>query len=250
MLSSLFFDLSPFTRTLVSHSVSGIIQKACQSEAGSVLCHQGCFLGPQTPPAHPLPAQTRKAPSGPELRGSAGAPTPLMPGPSLTSPSGSPGAPTTQGKLSAVLGRPLWCQVEETRGTCGTSHTQHSGQHPPTDCVTLDGPRVGSGASLRVLVLISSQHCLHRSQSLSYSVLAAQIGCSFIRPSQEHRVLVGRLLPGYGAHLSRYPQGSGPRNHAQSPLCRALPAYLLVRPDPEPLRAGPELTNSCSWTGQ
>ena len=110
--------------------------------------------------------------------------------------------------VCCVLGRPLWCQEEETRGTCGASHTQHSGQHPPTDCFTLDGPRVGSGAPLHVLVLISSQRCLHGSQSLSYSVLAAQIGCSFIHPSQEHGVLVGRLLPGYGAHLSRYLQGS------------------------------------------
>ena len=152
--------------------------------------------------------------------------------------------------VCCVLRRPLWCQVEEKRGTCVASHTQHSGQHPPTDCFTLDGPRVGSGAPLRVLILISSQRCLQGSQSLSYSVLASQTGCSFIRPFQEHGVLVGRLLTGYGAHLSKYPQGSGPRNRAQSPLCRARPAHLLVRPDPEPLRAGPELTNSCSWTGQ
>ena len=63
--------------------------------------------------------------------------------------------------VCCVLGRPLWCQVEETRGTCGASHTEHSGQHPPTDRFTLDGPRVGSGAPLCVLVLVSLQRCLH-----------------------------------------------------------------------------------------
>ena len=62
--------------------------------------------------------------------------------------------------VCCVLRRPLWCQVEEKRGTCVASHTQHSGQHLPTDCFTLDGPRVGSGAPLRVLILISSQRCL------------------------------------------------------------------------------------------
>ena len=44
-------------------------------------------------------------------------------------------------------------------------------------------------------------------------------------------------------------QGSAHRNHAHSPCCRAFPMHFLVRVDPEPLRAGPELTNSSSWTG-
>ena len=87
-------------------------------------------------------------------------------------------------------------------------------------------------------------------ESPSYSVPAAQRGRSFTHPSQKHRVLLGRLLQGYGAHLGRYPQGSAPRNRVQGPHCRAPPVHLLVRSDSEPLRAGPELTNSCSWTGQ
>ena len=75
--------------------------------------------------------------------------------------------------VCCVLGRPLWCQEEETRGTCGASHTQHSGQHPPTDCFTLDGPRVGSRAPLCVLVL-NLIPVLPVGKLLSYSVPAAQ----------------------------------------------------------------------------
>ena len=44
-------------------------------------------------------------------------------------------------------------------------------------------------------------------------------------------------------------QGSAHRSRAHSPCCRASPVHFLVRVDPEPLRAGPELTNSSSWTG-
>ena len=36
-------------------------------------------------------------------------------------------------------------------------------------------------------------------------------------------------------------QGSAPRNHVQSPLCRAPPSPPIGQSDPEPLRAGPEL---------
>ena len=41
-------------------------------------------------------------------------------------------------------------------------------------------------------------------------------------------------------------QGWAHRNRAHSPHCRAPPAHLLVRADPEHLRAGLELTNSSS----
>ena len=72
---------------LLSHSpVSGIIQKSCHSEVDLVSRHQGGFPGSHSPPACPLPAQTRKAASGPEPHGSAWALTPLQPGPSLSSP--------------------------------------------------------------------------------------------------------------------------------------------------------------------
>ena len=69
------------------------------------------------------------------------------------------------------------------------------------------GPEWVQGPTV-CLVLISSWCCPWG----SYSVPAAQRGHSFTCPSQKHRVLVGRLLPGYGAHLGRYLQGSAPRN--------------------------------------
>ena len=57
----------------------------------------------------PLPAQRRKVPS------SWSSP--------LTSHAWSAGAPTVSGKaVFCVLERPLWCQVEETRGTHEVSH--------------------------------------------------------------------------------------------------------------------------------
>ena len=130
----------------------------------------------------------------------------------------------------------------------GASHTQHSGHTRLSISSLCMGPGWAQGPTA-CLVLISSWRCWRG----SYSVPAARVvggGRSFTRPSQEHRVLVGRLLQGHGAHLGRYPQGLAPRNRVQSPHFRAPPAHLLVRSDPEPLRAGPEPTNSCSWTGQ
>lgn len=81
----------------------------------------------------------------------------------------------------------------------------------------------------------------------------------------------GRVLPVYGVYLGRLPaapvahvgrplpgkwpigqaphQCSAHRTHAQSPRCRPPPTHLLVRADPEHLRAGSELTNSSSWAG-
>ena len=161
----------------------------------SVSHHQGCFPRSHSPPARPLPAQTRKAPSGPEFHGSAWAPTPLWPGPSHA-PAGPPGAPTARGRLFALSWGGLHgCQVQEPTGTCGASHTQHSGQHPPTALFTLDGPRVRSRTHTPLCVLVLNLiPVLPTGKLLSYSVPAAQRGCSFTHPSQEHRVLVGRLL--------------------------------------------------------
>lgn len=73
-------------------------------------------------------------------------------------------------------------------------------------------------------------------------------------------VHVGRPLPGTGAHVGRAPsqctgsfwtgtqEGSTHSVRAQGRHCRPSPAHLLVRADPEHLRAEPELTNSSSWT--
>ena len=78
--------------------------------------------------------------------------------------------------------------------------------------------------------------------SLSYSVPATQRGHSFTRSSQEHRVLVGRLLQGYGAHLGRYPAGLSTQEPCTEPSLQSTPSPPVGRSDPEPLRAGPKLT--------
>ena len=58
------------------------------------------------------------------------------------STSGSPGAPTSLGQaVHSVLGRLPWCQVDETKGTCGASLMSHSRQVSPIVLVYLDGPR-------------------------------------------------------------------------------------------------------------
>ena len=166
----------------------------------------------------------------------------------LRAPAGSAGAPTAQGRLSAVLGRPhavRWGLPHSTAASTrlppsslcmgpgwaqGPGQVQGPGQAqgPRVGSWPRAGsePRVGSGAqgglrapgqvqapgwaqgSTVCLVLISSWCCPWG----SYSVPAAQRGHSFTCPFQKHRVLVGRLLPGYGAHLGRYLQGSAPRN--------------------------------------
>ena len=157
----------------------------------------------------------------------------------LRAPTGSAGAPTAQGRLSAVLGRP---------------HAVRWGlPHSTAASTRLPPPPLWMGPGGFRAPLCAGSHLLPAlpvGESPSYSVPAAQRGRLFTHPSLEHRVLLGRLLQGYGAHLGRYPQGSAPRNRVQGPHCRALPVHLLVRSDSEPLRAGPELTNSCSWTGQ
>ena len=58
--------------------VSGIIRKACHSEADSVSRQQVRFPGSYSPPACPLPAQARKVPLGPEPPALPGCPLPLV----------------------------------------------------------------------------------------------------------------------------------------------------------------------------
>ena len=149
---------------LLSHSpVSGIIQKACHSEVDSVSRHQGCFPGLHAPPARPLLAQTRKIPSGPEPHGSAwGAHFPLAWSFPHMSPAGSPGAPPDGGRLSALSWgglRGVRCKKQQVPVPAHPLPPLHSSQRLPPDLLTLGGPRVGSGAPLCVLVLISSQCC-------------------------------------------------------------------------------------------
>ena len=144
----------------------------------------------------------------------------------LTSPAGPPGAPTARGRLFALSWGGLHgCQVQEPTGTCGASHTQHSGQHPPTALFTLDGPRVRSRTHTPLCVLVLNLiPVLPTGKLLSYSVPAAQRGCSFTHPSQEHRVLVGRLLQGYGAHLGRYPTRLSSQEPGTEPSLQSTPS--------------------------
>ena len=175
-----------------------------------------------------------------------------MPSPSglalpITSPAGSPGAPTTPGQaVCCVLGRPLWCQVRGTRGTHEAAHTSTA----------------------------ASTHLLTSSLWMGPGGVQGTLACPCSHPSAAHGgvakllcarctegMLIHTLLPGargshgqtpprkWGLPGQVPPQGSAPRNHAQSPHCRVSPAYLLDGSDLEPLRAGPEVTNSSFWTG-
>ena len=135
------------------------------------------------------------------------------------SPAVSPGAPARLGQaVCSVLGRPPWCQVEETSGNHGASLTQHSGQHPPTDFITLDGPRQG----FRGPAASPGSHfipALLTGKSLSNSMSVAQRGRSYTRLLPAHGALMDRHLPGYGAHLGRHPTAHGAH------VVRSLPGY-------------------------
>ena len=140
------------------------------------------------------------------------------------SPAGSPGAPPDGGRLSALSWgglRGVRCKKQQVPVPAPPPPPLHSSQHLPPDLLTLGGPRVGSGAPLCVLVLIP---VLPMGESLSYSVPAAQRGSSFTHSSQEHRVLVGRLLQGYGVHLGRYPTGLSSQEPGTEPSLQSIPS--------------------------
>ena len=109
------------------------------------------------------------------------------------SPAGSPGAPTCPRQaVCSVLGRHPWCQVEDTRGTREACLTHHSGQHPPTDLIALDGQEFrGSVAS-------PGSHfipALPTGKLLSNSVPAAQRERSYTCPPPSTRVSRGQAPP-------------------------------------------------------
>ena len=145
------------------------------------------------------------------------------------------------GEASVVSG------LRNNRFLWGLPHTAQW-PHPPLDLLTLHGPRVGSGP-----------HCVPGAH-LILALLAGELLCACCTGG------------GGGAHSHAPPRSTGfwwagsskgmgltwagtcrahhPGNSTGCPHCKAPPVHLLVRSDPEPLRAGPELTNSCSWTGQ
>ena len=157
------------------------------------------------------------------------------------SPAGSPGAPTCPRQaVCSVRGRPPWCQVEETRGTRGAPLMQHRGQHPPTDLITLDGPRQG----LRGPAVALGSHLTPA--PLTGELLSSCAACKdrtlIHMPLPAHGALVGSPFPEYGAHLGRHP--------GRAQRTGTVPIALVAEhPQPEHLRAGSELTNSSSWTG-
>ena len=156
----------------------------------------------------------RKAPSAPSPMALPGLPpTPAWSIP-LMSPAASPGAPTCPRQaVCSVLGRPPWCQVDDTRGTHGASLTQHSGQHPPTDHITLDGQ------GFRESVASPGSHfipALPTGKLLSNSVPAAQRGHSYTRPPPSTRGSRGRAPPRIWSSPGQVP--SSPRgSHGQAP---------------------------------
>ena len=170
----------------------------------------------------------------------------------------------------------------------GASLTQHSGQHPPTDLITLDGQGFMGPAASPGSHLIPA---LPTGKLLSNSVPAAKRRHSYTRPPPSTRGCRGQAppriwnSPGQVPSSPRGSRGQAPpriwsshgqvpssprsshvqappriwssrghvprqgwvyRSRAHSSHCRAPPAHLLVRADPEHLRAGLELTNSSS----
>ena len=107
-------------------------------------------LRPERPPRAPRPMALPRALN------------PLWPGPSLTCPlQGHQELPLTAAGCLLCPGEASVVSDERNnRYLCPpTPAPQHSGQLLPPDLLTLDGPRVGSGTPLCVLVLISSQCC-------------------------------------------------------------------------------------------
>ena len=196
-------------------SVSGIIWKAHHSKAGSVSRNQGHFPRSHSLSACPLPAQTRKALLAPSPMPLSVCPPPFC----LVLPSHIPWKVSRSScclgqAVWSFLGRALWCHVKKTRGTLGTSLTQHSGQHLPTDLFTMDGPVQGPPACPSSHLILA----LPTGESQSYSVPTSQRKHLFTHPSQKHGVLMGRYptahgsnmsrpLPGHGAHLGRHLTG-------------------------------------------
>ena len=163
----------------------------------------------------------RKAPSAPSPMALPGLPPPPAWSVPLMSPAASPGAPTCPRQaVCSVLGRPPWCQAEDTRGARGASLTQHSGQYPPTHLITLDGqafmgPAASPGSHFIPALLTG--------KSLSNSMSVAQRGRSYTRLLPAHGALMDRHLPGYGAHLGRHPTAHGAH------VVRSLPGYEIGR---------------------
>ena len=124
----------------------------------------------------------RKIPIGLPAHGSAWAPSPLPPGLSLPCPLRVTRSSRLGWAVHSVLRKPPCYQVEKERGTDWASLMWHSGQHSPTDLVTLDESGWGSKDVQHFLVLISFQQCSQENHTKQLSTNCK--GCLFTSPSQ------------------------------------------------------------------
>ena len=228
-----------FTRTPVSHPVLGSSGRLVPLRWIQSLISRAAFLVTLTT-CSSTPRSDQKGPLGPRapwLRLGAHSP-PAWPFPLTALPAGSPGAPTTWGRLSALS----WGGLHGVRW--GLHHTAQQ-PPPPPDLLTLHGPRVGSGP-----------HCVpgsHLIPALPVGELLCACctgGTHSHAPPRSTGFWWAGSSKGMGLTWAGTCRAHHPGNSTGCPHCKAPPVHLLVRSDPEPLRAGPELTNSCSWTGQ
>lgn len=152
---------------------------------------RAAFLGP-THTCSSTPRSDQRGPLGPRAPGSVWALTPLRPGPSLSRPlQGHQELPLPGAGCLPCPGEALVVSgLRNSRFLWGLPHTAQR-PAPAYRPLPVDGPGGPMG------------------ESLSYSVPASQRGCSFAHPSQELRVLGGRLLPGYGAQVPHRAQHPG-----------------------------------------
>ena len=141
----------------------------------------------------------------------------------------------------------------------GASLMLHSIQDLTTEPVMLDEPGWGP-RTCSICWLASHPIAAREGLVLNSPVPAAERGCSFTRPAQARgctwagpsqargRTWAGPPSQCTGSFWTGSQEGSTHSVRAQGRHCRPPPAHLLVRADPEHLRAEPELTNSSSWT--
>ena len=146
----------------------------------------------------------------------------------LTSPAGSPGAPPDQGRLSALSWGGLHgvrCKNQQvpvgppTRSTAASACLLTSslwmgpGWAQGPHCVSWfsSHPSAAHGGVARLLCACCTERVLIHT------------------PLPEHRVLVGRLLQGYGAHLGRCPTGLSSQEPGAEPSLQSTPSPPVVQ---------------------
>lgn len=121
-------------------------------------CQKISFSGSHSPPALHSQLRHRRPPGSPNPWLCLGQLS-LPPGLSFPCPLRVTRSSRLGWAVHSVLRKPPCHQVKKARGTDGASLMWHSGQHPPTDLVTLDESGWGSKDVQHFLVLISFQQC-------------------------------------------------------------------------------------------